>query len=77
MKEGYFLSFGGKFILNDHGYSGMLLVSVKRLQHGANGNFAYGRRHEFYRTPFESHKWFKPSRVAWKVSSTSNIFMLN
>ena len=31
----------------------MLLVSVKRLQHDANGGFAYDRAHAFYRTPFE------------------------
>ena len=31
VKQGYFLSFSDKFILNEPGYSGMLLFYVKRL----------------------------------------------
>ena len=38
---GYFISFGDKLILDKLGYSGMLLVSVKRLQHGADNDFVY------------------------------------
>uniref|UniRef100_M4BQK5 Uncharacterized protein n=1 Tax=Hyaloperonospora arabidopsidis (strain Emoy2) TaxID=559515 RepID=M4BQK5_HYAAE len=37
----------------------MLLVSVKRLQHGANGGFAYGRTHTLYRTPIDVTKMVK------------------
>ena len=53
MRQGYSISFGDKFILNEPGYSGMSLVSVKRLLHGANGEFAQGRTHTSYRTPFD------------------------
>ena len=64
VKQGYFLFFGDKFILNEPDYSGMLLVSVKRLQHGAKGGFACGRTHTFYRTPFDVTQMEKTSRVA-------------
>ena len=47
VKQGYDLPFGDKFTLNESAYSGMLLVYVKRLQHGANGGFAYGITHAF------------------------------
>ena len=53
VKNGYFLPLGDKLILNEPGYSNMLLVSVERLQHGANGGFAYGRAHAFYLTRFD------------------------
>ena len=60
VKQSYFLPFSDKFILDEPGYSGMLLVSVKRLQHGANGGLAYGRAHSPYRTPFEVTQMVKP-----------------
>ena len=37
VKQGYFLSFGDKFILNKPGYNVMLLVYAKRLQHCDKG----------------------------------------
>ena len=47
----FFLSATSSFY--EAGYSGMLLLSVKRLQHNANVDLAYGRSHEFYLTPFD------------------------
>ena len=40
VKQGYFLPFGDKYILDELGFSSMLLVFIKRLQHGANRSFA-------------------------------------
>ena len=60
VKQGYLLPLGDKFILDEPGYRGMLLVSVKRLQHGANGDLAYGINHAFYRTPFNITQMGKP-----------------
>ena len=59
VNQGYFLSFGATFMLNEPGDGGMLLVSVKRLQHYANGSFEYGRTHAFYRTPFDATQMVK------------------
>ena len=76
-KHGYFLSFSNKFILNEPGYSGMLLISVKRLQHGANDGFADGKTNSFYRTPFEVTQMVKPFRRGVNPSSSFNMFMLD
>ena len=53
VKQGYILPFGDKLILDEPGDGGMLLVSVKRLQHSGNANVAHGRAHSPYRGPFE------------------------
>ena len=77
VKQGFFFPFGNKFMLNEPGYRGTFLVSVKRPQHCASGIFAYGRTLTSYCTPFDVIKRSKPSRVTWKVYSSSNKFMLN
>ena len=59
VKQGYFFAFGDNFILNELGYSGMLLVPVKGLQHGANGGFTDGRTHSFYRSSFDDTQMVK------------------
>ena len=53
VKQGYFISFGDKVILNKPSYNCMFLVSVKRLHHGASNGLVYGRTHTLYRTPFD------------------------
>ena len=53
VKQGYFLPFGSKFMLNEPGDGGMLLVSVKRLQHSSDANVTHGRAHSLYRSPLE------------------------
>ena len=53
VKQCYFSPFGSKFILNEPGDGGMLLVSVERLQHSGNANVAHGKAHPPYRVPFE------------------------
>ena len=53
MKVGYFLSLSDNYFLNEPGDSGMMLVSVDRLQYCANGDFASGRTHACYSTPFD------------------------
>ena len=71
VKQGYFLSFGDKFILNEPGYSGMLLVSDKRLRHGADGGFTYGRARAFYRPPFGVTQMVKAFTRGMEVISLS------
>ena len=77
VKQGYFLPFGSKFMLNEPGDGGMLLVSVKRLQHSGNANVAHGRDHSPYRGSFDIPEMGKAFTRRVQLSSSSNMFMMD
>ena len=53
VKQSYHISFVDKLILNEPDFRGLLLVSSKSLQHGANRGLAYSNVYAFYLTPFD------------------------
>ena len=53
VKQVYVCIFSDKFISIELGHSGMFLVVVMSLRHGANGGFGNEKTRWFHRTPFD------------------------
>ena len=63
VKQGFFLSLNDKFILNEPGYSGMLLISVKAFL-SANGDVLNSSTYTFSELHLMSHKRINDLRMA-------------
>ena len=79
VKQGYFLLGPVEFVLNELGYSRMLLISTQSVQHGANGWPAYGRTYSFDRPPLKVSQMSKPFtrcvEAFWRGCEASSFFI--